>query len=69
MAIGAAIAAAVFIIYKFRDRISEFVDFIKGIPATIGNFIKDRFIECDKNGKELKKVIKKEAKKIKKDGK
>jgi len=45
LAIGAAIAAAVFIIYKFRDRISEFVDFIKGIPATIGNFIKDRFIE------------------------
>ena len=31
--------------------------------------LKDRFIECDKNGKELKKVIKKEAKKIKKDGK
>ena len=27
--------------------------------------LKDRFIECDKNGKELKKVIKKEAKKIK----
>ena len=45
LAIGAAIAAAVFIIYKFRDRISDFVDFIKGIPATIGNFIKDRFIE------------------------
>ena len=45
LAIGAAIAGAVFMIIKFKDRISEFVDFVKGIPAKIGNFIKDRFIE------------------------
>ena len=39
LAIGAAIAGAVFMIIKFKDRIKEFVDFVKGIPAKTGNFI------------------------------
>jgi hypothetical protein len=31
--------------------------------------LEDRFTECDKNGQEIKKVVKKEVKKAKKEGK
>ena len=31
--------------------------------------LEDRFTECDENGQEIKKVVKKEVKKAKKEGK
>jgi len=43
LAIGAAIGAAIFLIYKFRDSIGDFVDAVKSIPGKIKNFFTDAF--------------------------
>ena len=43
LAIGAAIGAAIFLIYKFRDSISDFVDAVKSIPGKIKNFFTEAF--------------------------
>ena len=44
LAIGAAIGATIFLIYKFRDSIGDFVDAVKAIPGKIKNFFKEAFI-------------------------
>ena len=44
LAIGVAIGAAIFLIYKFRDTIGDFVDAVKSIPGKIKNFFKEAFI-------------------------
>ena len=43
IAIGLAIGAAIFLIYKFRDSISDFVDAVKSIPGKIKNFFTEAF--------------------------
>jgi len=43
LAIGVAIGAAIFLIYKFRDSIGEFVDSVKAIPGKIKNFFVEAF--------------------------
>ena len=43
LAIGAAIGAAIFLIYKFRDSIGDFVDAVKAIPGKIKNFFSEAF--------------------------
>ena len=43
LAIGAAIGAAIFLIYKFRDSIGDFVDAVKSIPGKIKNFFTEAF--------------------------
>jgi len=42
---------------------------IKAGPQHDLQSLKDRFTECDENGKEIKKAVKKVAKKAKKEGK
>ena len=44
IAIGIAIGAAIFLIYKFRDSIGNFIDAVKTIPGKIKNFFKEAFI-------------------------
>ena len=43
LAIGAAIAGAVFMIIKFKDKIGDFVDAVKTIPGKIKDFFKESF--------------------------
>ena len=43
LAIGAAIAGAVFMIVKFKDKIGEFVDAVKTIPGKIKDFFTEAF--------------------------
>ena len=43
LAIGAAIAGAVFMIIKFKDKIGEFVDAVKTIPGKIKDFFTEAF--------------------------
>ena len=43
LAIGAAIAGAVFMIVKFKDKIGEFVDAVKTIPGKIKEFFTEAF--------------------------
>jgi len=43
LAIGAAIGATIFLIYKFRDSIGDFVDAVKSIPGKIKNFFTEAF--------------------------
>ena len=43
LAIGVAIGAAIFLIYKFRDTIGDFVDVVKSIPGKIKNFFAEAF--------------------------
>ena len=43
LAIGAAIAGAVFLIYKFKDEIGNFVDAVKTIPGKIKDFFTEAF--------------------------
>jgi len=43
IAIGLAIGGAIFLIYKFRDSISDFVDAVKSIPGKIKNFFSEAF--------------------------
>ena len=43
LAIGAAIGATIFLIYKFRDSIGNFVDAVKSIPGKIKDFFVDSF--------------------------
>ena len=45
LAIGAAIAGAIFVIYKFRDNIMNVIDFIKGIPTKVSDFLKGVFTQ------------------------
>ena len=44
IAIGIAIGAAIFLIYKFRDSIGNFIKAVKTIPGKIKNFFKEAFI-------------------------
>ena len=43
LAIGAAIAGAVFMIIKFKDKIGDFVDAVKTIPGKIKDFFTEAF--------------------------
>ena len=43
IAIGIAIGAAIFLIYKFRDSIGNFIDAVKTIPGKIKNFFTEAF--------------------------
>ena len=43
LAIGAAIAGAIFLIIKFKDSIGNFVDAVKSIPGKIKDFFVDSF--------------------------
>jgi hypothetical protein len=43
LAIGIAIGAAIFLIYKFRDSIGNFIDAVKTIPGKIKNFFSEAF--------------------------
>ena len=43
LAIGAAIAGAVFMIIKFKDKIGDFVDAVKSIPGKIKDFFTEAF--------------------------
>jgi len=43
IAIGLAIAGAIYVIYKFRDTIMKVVDFIKEIPTKVSDFLKGVF--------------------------
>ena len=52
---------------KFFKKPSGIV--IEALPNHDIDSLKSRFIECDKDGKEIKKEVKKEVKKTKKAGK
>ena len=45
LAIGAAIAGAIFLIIKFKDSIGNFVDAVKSIPAKIKDFFTEAFVK------------------------